>query len=130
MDWEACSHHYEASALPANARSPPNQNSTAEWREDLKALYRAAGGANARPTAFLLDESQIKFESFLEDVNNALTSGEVPNLFPKARWGRAGLFQRSCWSVWNPCGLLVVNFQFCWVFEAAPCSPSATTRSN
>ena len=55
----------------------------AEWREDLKALYRTAGGADGRPVAFLLDEPQIKAEAFLEDVNNILTSGEVPNLFPK-----------------------------------------------
>jgi len=27
--------------------------------------------------------AQIKYETFLEDVNNILTSGEVPNLFPK-----------------------------------------------
>lgn len=53
-----------------------------EWREDLKSLYRMAGVAGKR-CCFLLDETQIKYESFLEDINNILTSGEVPNLFPK-----------------------------------------------
>jgi len=48
----------------------------AEWREDLKGLYRQAGIA-AKPSAFLFDETQIKFESFLTDVHNILTSGEV-----------------------------------------------------
>ncbi|GIM07381.1 hypothetical protein Vretimale_11536 [Volvox reticuliferus] len=53
-----------------------------EFREDLKGLYRQAGCAN-KPTVFLFDETQIVYETFLEDVNNILTSGEVPNLFPK-----------------------------------------------
>lgn len=35
----------------------------------------------------LYPHSQIVFETFLEDVNNILTSGEVPNLFPKVRTG-------------------------------------------
>lgn len=38
-------------------------------------LYRQAGCAN-KPTVFLFDETQIVFETFLEDVNNILTSGE------------------------------------------------------
>ena len=63
-------------------RTPPRRQ--AEWREDLKALYRLAGVAGKR-AAFLLDETQIKYESFLEDVNNILTSGEVPTLFAKVR---------------------------------------------
>ena len=55
---------------------------TLEFREDLKELYRVAGGQN-RPTTFLFDETQIKYETFVEDINNILTSGEVPNLFSK-----------------------------------------------
>ncbi|GFR52768.1 hypothetical protein Agub_g15379 [Astrephomene gubernaculifera] len=53
----------------------------AEWREDLKRFVRAAGGDN-RPSVFLFSDSQIKAESFVEDVNNLLNSGEVPNMFP------------------------------------------------
>ena len=57
-----------------------------EFREDLKGLYKQAGCAN-KPTVFLFDETQIVFETFLEDVNNILTSGEVPNLFAKDEIG-------------------------------------------
>ncbi|XP_072006034.1 dynein axonemal heavy chain 2 [Engystomops pustulosus] len=51
-----------------------------EFREDLKKLYRLAG-VEGRPTVFLLTDTQITDESFLEDVNNVLSSGEVPNLY-------------------------------------------------
>ena len=47
-----------------------------EFREDLKGLYKQAGVAN-KPSVFLFDETQIVHESFLEDVNNILSSGEV-----------------------------------------------------
>ena len=53
-----------------------------EFREDLKVLFKQAGVAD-KPTVFLFDETQIVVETFLEDVNNVLTSGEVPNLFTK-----------------------------------------------
>ncbi|KAM9717113.1 dynein axonemal heavy chain 2 [Menidia menidia] len=51
-----------------------------EFREDIKKLYRLAGVDN-KPTVFLFNDTQILDESFLEDVNNILSSGEVPNLY-------------------------------------------------
>jgi dynein heavy chain len=53
---------------------------SAEFHEDLKEVLLSAGAKN-KPTAFLLSDTQIVEESFLEDVNNILNSGEVPNLF-------------------------------------------------
>ena len=52
-----------------------------EWREDLKKVLRksAEGSSNA---VFLFSDTQIKEESFLEDISNLLNSGEVPNMFP------------------------------------------------
>lgn len=51
-----------------------------EWREDLKKMLLAAG-LKERPTVFLFNDTQITNESFLEDVNNILNSGDVPNLY-------------------------------------------------
>ncbi|XP_078057018.1 dynein axonemal heavy chain 2 [Mustelus asterias] len=51
-----------------------------EFREDLKKIYREAGVAN-NPTMFLFTDTQLVEEAFLEDINNILSSGEVPNLF-------------------------------------------------
>ncbi|KAJ3192416.1 Dynein heavy chain 7, axonemal [Irineochytrium annulatum] len=52
-----------------------------EWREDIKKILRSAGADN-RSTVFLFPDTQIKEESFIEDVANLLNSGDVPNLFP------------------------------------------------
>uniref|UniRef100_A0A4W6ECP9 Dynein axonemal heavy chain 2 n=1 Tax=Lates calcarifer TaxID=8187 RepID=A0A4W6ECP9_LATCA len=51
-----------------------------EFREDIKKLYRLTGVDN-KPTVFLFNDNQIVEESFLEDINNILSSGEVPNLY-------------------------------------------------
>ena len=51
-----------------------------EWRDDLKKVLKMAG-AQGLPTVFLITDSQIKDESFLEDVDSLLNTGEVPNLF-------------------------------------------------
>ena len=53
-----------------------------EFHDDLKALYEKAG-QEGLPTVFLFSDTQLKEESFLEDINNILSSGEVPNLFDK-----------------------------------------------
>uniref|UniRef100_A0A8C0ZKV4 Dynein axonemal heavy chain 12 n=1 Tax=Cyanistes caeruleus TaxID=156563 RepID=A0A8C0ZKV4_CYACU len=45
---------------------------TNEWREDLKVSLK---------TVFLITDTQIKEESFLEDIDSVLNTGEVPNLF-------------------------------------------------
>ncbi|GFO48624.1 dynein heavy chain 6, axonemal-like [Plakobranchus ocellatus] len=50
------------------------------FHEDLKKLYDFAGVQN-KPTVFLFTDTQIVVEEFLEDINNILNSGEVPNLF-------------------------------------------------
>ncbi|XP_035806180.2 dynein axonemal heavy chain 2 [Amphiprion ocellaris] len=51
-----------------------------EFREDIKKLYRLTGVDN-KPTVFLFNDTQIIEESFLEDINNIMSSGEVPNLY-------------------------------------------------
>ncbi|OCT58631.1 dynein heavy chain 12, axonemal [Xenopus laevis] len=51
-----------------------------EWREDLKSLLKNAG-VKGQKTVFLITDTQIKQEAFLEDVDSLLNTGEVPNLF-------------------------------------------------
>ena len=52
----------------------------AEFREDLKKLYSQAGISN-KETTFILVDTQVVDELFFEDINNILSSGEVPNLY-------------------------------------------------
>lgn len=51
-----------------------------EWKEDIKSMLRCIG-IQGRPTVFLVTDSHIKQECFLEDIDSLLNSGEVPNLF-------------------------------------------------
>eukprot|EP01135_Chromosphaera_perkinsii_P002036 Nk52_evm83s215 gene=Nk52_evmTU83s215 len=51
-----------------------------DWREDIKKILLKAG-ADGRPSVFLFTDSQIKEETFLEDINGLLNSGDIPNLF-------------------------------------------------
>jgi dynein heavy chain len=51
-----------------------------EWRDDLKKVLLDAG-LEEKKIVFLFSDTQIVHESFLEDLNNMLNSGDVPNLF-------------------------------------------------
>lgn len=51
-----------------------------EWHEDIKTILRKASATELH-SVFLFTDSQIKEESFLEDISNMLNTGEVPNIF-------------------------------------------------
>jgi len=59
-----------------------------EWHDDIREnLLKPAGigndgKGNGKPICFLFSDTQLVKESFLEDINNLLNSGEIPNLFP------------------------------------------------
>ena len=50
-----------------------------QWKDDLKSLLKTAG--KNEPATFLFSDTQIVKESFLEDLNNILNTGEVPNIW-------------------------------------------------
>jgi len=53
-----------------------------EFKEDLYRIMKIAAFSNLS-TIFVLPDTQITKESFLEDINNLINSGEVPQLIDK-----------------------------------------------
>lgn len=54
-----------------------NQN---EWLEFLKEMLKFVGISN-KPAVFLVGETNIVEEYFMEDINNLLNVGEIPKLY-------------------------------------------------
>jgi dynein heavy chain len=53
-------------------------------------------GGEGKSTVFLLTDSQIKEESFVEDINTVLNTGDVPNLYaPDEKSGILELMQTT-----------------------------------
>merc|ERR1719253_2229799 len=52
-----------------------------EFKEDLKQMMFDVVKSEGKGLTFLFSDTQIVKEGFLEDVNNILNTGEVPNLF-------------------------------------------------
>ena len=50
-------------------------------KEIILECASAEKGPNGKPTSLLITDSSISDQSILEDINNLLNSGEVPNLF-------------------------------------------------
>ena len=55
------------------------------FREFLKEIYENAGfrGKDKLKSVFLFSDNDVVKESFLEDINNMLSLGLVPNLYSK-----------------------------------------------
>ena len=51
-------------------------------KDDIKNLYTEAG-PKGNSVTFILTDSEIKSESFLEAINSMLATGEIPGLIPK-----------------------------------------------
>ncbi|XP_075305326.1 dynein axonemal heavy chain 3 [Odontesthes bonariensis] len=54
--------------------------SMSDWRDDLKRIMLKAG-IEGKSLVFLFNDSQIKVEAMLEDIDMLLNTGDVPNMF-------------------------------------------------
>ena len=87
------------------------------WRDDVKRLLQQAGEAGTQ-TVFLFTDTQIKDEAMVEDINNILNMGEVPNLYAadEVQTILEGVTSRAKdlgWSDMTPAGLWRLFVQQC-----------------
>jgi dynein heavy chain len=66
---------------------------------DLRSLCRRCG-VLSKPITFIFTYNEVKNESFVESINNILTTGEVGNLFSRDTY-KAPLVAVSDENVWN-----------------------------
>jgi dynein heavy chain len=50
--------------------------------DNIKELYRIAGPMG-KSVSFIMTDSEIKSESFLESINSMLATGDIPGMIPK-----------------------------------------------
>lgn len=65
-------------------------------KDDVKELYRFAGPMGQQVT-FIMTDSEIKSETFLEAINSMLATGEIPGLIPK---DEKDVISLECKTVW------------------------------
>ncbi|XP_053995911.1 dynein axonemal heavy chain 7-like isoform X3 [Hylaeus anthracinus] len=56
------------------------QYGVSAWHEDVKRMLKRVTSTDLH-SSFIFSDTQIKEESFLEDISNMLNSGEIPNIF-------------------------------------------------
>jgi dynein heavy chain, axonemal len=81
------------------------QYSADDWRDDIKKILYSAGVDQNRGV-FVIYESQIVNEAFLEDLHNFLNSGEIPLLFTneeiaKITGGNSGVVESDKVADWH-----------------------------
>jgi dynein heavy chain, axonemal len=54
------------------------------WREDMKEKLYMSAGIDSKQTVFIFSDTQITQEMFMEDLNNILNGGLIPNLYTEA----------------------------------------------
>lgn len=58
-----------------------------QFREDLRERMLESG-LDAKQNTFLMTDTQIMDETFLEDINNILNTGEITNLYEKEHYDK------------------------------------------